>query len=89
MTSSSGIEELQVKYVNVIGKVEIAQCLLSYVEATPIKDASGKVVGSQIVWILNVDVAGALPDFIKAEIGKKQTEGLDMLIAYIQKNYKA
>jgi hypothetical protein len=35
------------------------------VEAKPIKDASGKIVGSQIVWILNVDVAGALPDFIK------------------------
>ncbi len=66
-----------------IGSDEIAQCLLSYMEVTPLKDANGKVVGSQLVWILNVDVAGALPDFIKSEIGKKQTEGLDQLIAYI------
>lgn len=44
---------------------------------TPLKDANGKVVGSRVVWILNVDVAGALPDFIKKEIGNKQTEGLD------------
>ena len=47
-----------------IGKDEIAQCLLSYIEVTPLKDGSGKVA-SQVVWILNVDVAGALPDFIK------------------------
>ena len=60
-----------------IGKDEIAQCLLAYIEVTPLKDASGKVVGSRVVWILNVDVAGALPDFIKKEIGNKQTEGLD------------
>lgn len=41
------------------------------------------------MWLLNIDVAGALPDFVKKEIGNKQTEELDKLIAYIVKNYKA
>jgi hypothetical protein len=34
-------------------------------------------------------VAGSLPDFVKQEIGKKQTEGLDLIIEYCKKNYKA
>lgn len=40
-------------------------------EITPLKDGNGKVIGSRVVWVLNIDVAGALPDFIKKEIGNK------------------
>ena len=71
LTSSIGNEELQTKYAKAIGKDEIAQCLISYMEITPLKDGNGKVIGSRIVWVLNIDVAGALPDFIKKEIGNK------------------
>ena len=46
ITSSIGNEELQTKYAKVIGKDEIAQCLLSFMEITPLKDGTGKVVGS-------------------------------------------
>ena len=42
-----------------------------------------------MVFVLHIDVAGSLPDFIKTEIGKAQSEGCDNIIAFIRNNYKA
>jgi hypothetical protein len=56
---------------------------------TPVKDANGEIVGSRVVWVLNVDVAGSLPDLVKKGIGKAQCGGLESIINYCKKNYKA
>ena len=39
--------------------------------------------------ILEIDVAGSLPDFVKKAIGEAQTKGLDQIVEYVRKNYKA
>ena len=39
--------------------------------------------------IINIDVAGSLPDFVKKAIGEEQCKGLDKMLEFIKKNYKA
>jgi hypothetical protein len=46
IAGSVGNEEYLKKYSKEIGKDEIAQCILSYCEVTPVKDGTGKATGS-------------------------------------------
>ena len=43
----------------------IASCALNAIEATPVKDATGKVIACDVVYVLDTDVSGTLPDFVK------------------------
>ena len=52
---------------------------------TPLLDANGNIVGSKVIWMLNVDVAGSLPDLVKKGIGKAQCGGLESIINYCKK----
>ncbi len=66
---SVGNEDYVKKYAKEIGSDVVAICHLSVTEASPIKDASGKVVGSHVLYVLDTDVSGTLPDFVKSAIG--------------------
>ena len=89
ISGSTGNDPYVNKYAKEIGSDVVATCFIAYAEVIPIRDESGKVVGSRVIWILNIDVAGQLPDFIKKEIGKAQCAGLDNIVEYCKKNYKA
>ena len=87
MATSTGNEALVTKYVKEVGKDVVSTCLISYLECKPIESADGKKV-CYMTMILNIDVAGSLPDFVKKAIGEAQAKGLDQVVEYIIKNYK-
>ena len=62
---SVGNETFVQKYSGEIGSDVIASCALNAREATPVKDAGGKVIACDVVYVLDTDVSGTLPDFVK------------------------
>ena len=85
LATSTGNQELETKYAKLIGKDVIAQCFISYLQCKPIKDTQN----SYLKYILSIDVAGSLPDFVKKAIGEEQTKGLDNIVNFVRANYKA
>ena len=66
---STGNESYVLKYANEIEGDVVAVCALNAIEVTPVKDASGKVVASDVIYVLDTDVSGYLPDLVKRAIG--------------------
>lgn len=62
--TSVGNEELEKKYAKQLGKDVVA---IAYTQYTQVEPCDG---GVKVVFVLHIDVAGSLPDFIKTEIGK-------------------
>ena len=81
--TSVGNEELEKKYAKNIGKDVISTCHLNHVTITP------NETGITIRFMVNIDVAGSLPDFVKSKIGEAQAGSCDAIVDYIKKNYKA
>ena len=83
LATSVGNEELEKKYAKNLGKDGVSLAHLTYTE---VEACEG---GIKIVFVLHIDVAGSLPDFVKTKIGQAQAEGCDKIIEFIRKNYKA
>ena len=75
------------KYKSKIGKDVLATCDAAYLKAKPILGPEG-VTGSYVVFVLSIDVAGSLPDFVKKAIGDEQAKSIDKTLDYIKANFK-
>ena len=84
LQTSTGNQALEQQYAKTIGKDVISACDIVYMKVKETGDGKG----CYIVFIVQIDVAGSLPDFIKQKIGEEQAKGLDKIIAYVKANYK-
>ena len=75
------------QYKSKIGKDVLAFCDTAYMKTKPIQGPNG-VTGSYVVFVLSIDVAGSLPDFVKKAIGDEQAKSCDKTCEYIKANFK-
>ena len=87
--TSTGNKELETKYAKEIGKDVIAVAYIVSLQVKPVTNAEGEITACYCVMMINIDVGGTLPDFVKKAIGEAQCKGLDDMVNYIKKTYKA
>ena len=87
--TSTGNKELETKYAKEIGKDVIAVAYIVSLQVKPVTNADGEITACYCVMMINIDVGGTLPDFVKKAIGEAQCKGLDDMVNYIKKTYKA
>ncbi len=76
ITSDRGNEHLVEKHKEIVGEDVIAKYDISLIKFTPKYDASGEVVGTDIIQVVQTNPNGDIPDFVKEMTASYTTKGI-------------
>ena len=85
ITSARGNEHLVEKHKEILGEDVIAEYDISLIKFTPKYDASGEIVGTNIIQVVQTNPNGDIPDFVKEMTASYTTKGILEIAEHLKK----
>lgn len=85
-SSSQGNEAFLEKHKAKLEKDVVSISYIIMWHVVPVMDPSGNPKGCNITQMMHLDVAGSLPEMVKAKIGQEQAKAMKTTVEYVLKH---